>query len=103
MYKPKHCCNNMKRTVNFKCNTHDDFDCPDKLILYIPKFDEYGIIIHDGGKSLITIRFCPFCGSKLPNSKRNRWFRKMEKLGINIDNDEDIPKIYKSYGWWIRK
>ena len=32
----------------------------------------YGLIIHDGGTSAVTIQFCPWCGSKLPASKRDR-------------------------------
>ena len=29
------------------------------------KNKDYGIIIHDGGSSFITIKFCPWCGKKL--------------------------------------
>lgn len=77
------------------------YDCPDALMIYSPEFDEYGIIIHDGGTSSILIKFCPFCGKKLPNSKRNKWLNKMEKLGIDINKDK-IPKIYLNYGWWLK-
>lgn len=103
MFKAKHCCLKMRKAVNFSCDIHKNiYDCPDALIIYSPKFDEYGIIIHDGGTSNILIKFCPFCGKKLPNSKRNKWFNKMEKLGIDINNDK-IPKIYLNYGWWLKK
>ena len=35
---------------------HDDpYDCPDTLISYIAKFDEFEIIIHDGGTSGYSI------------------------------------------------
>ena len=97
----KHCCEDMQYSVDFHCDVHDDFACGDKLILYVPKFDEYGIIIHDGGVSFIQINFCPFCGTKLPNSKRDNWFELMEKLGIDTDEDE-IPEIYQNYGWWLK-
>lgn len=62
----KHCCEMMSDNINLKCNQHDNqFDCPDSLIYYSPKADEYGIIIHDGGSSFITITYCPWCGEKL--------------------------------------
>jgi hypothetical protein len=44
------------------------FEFADQLLLYIPRFDEYGIIIHDGGNSHSVIQFCPWCGKKLPQS-----------------------------------
>ncbi|WP_420800291.1 DUF6980 family protein [Neobacillus terrae] len=41
------------------------FECPDKIIIFDERNDEYGLIIHDGGTSSISIEFCPWCGSKL--------------------------------------
>jgi hypothetical protein len=68
-----HCCDAMTRAVNQLCGEHDDpFDCADKLIYYSPRADEYGIIIHDGGSSFSVIAYCPWCGAKLPESKRDR-------------------------------
>lgn len=49
------------------CEEHTDpYECPDYLVAYIANREEYGLIIHDGGTSYITIDFCPWCGSKLP-------------------------------------
>ena len=54
----KHCCSSMTDQVNFVCEQHEDpFDCPDKLIFYSFKFDEYGLVVHDGGSSSIEISF----------------------------------------------
>jgi len=40
-----HCCKTMKDQVNIKCNIHNNsFDCPNILINYNKKFDEYGLI-----------------------------------------------------------
>lgn len=102
MIKIKHCCAQMRRALKLNCSIHKNkYQCPDVLISYSPKFDEYGIIIHDGGESQVMIKFCPFCGAKLPLSKRNKWFNLMERLGINIHNDK-IPEIYLNYGWWLK-
>lgn len=61
----------MEDQVNYQCNQHPNaFDCPDKLIYFSEKFDEYGIIVHDGGSSFSVISYCPWCGSKIPLSKR---------------------------------
>ncbi len=49
----------------------EDFENVDTPIIYIKKFDEYGIKIWDGGSSSLIISFCPWCGQKLPNSKRD--------------------------------
>ena len=66
-----YCCLEMKTNAEFKCTVHKtEFDCPDSLISYRARFDEYIIIIHDGGSSGILIGYCPWCGKKLPISKR---------------------------------
>lgn len=67
-----HCCELMTKAVNFECVDHPDrFECPDALISFRQKFAEYGLIIHDGGSSSITIRFCPWCGFELtPDEQR---------------------------------
>jgi hypothetical protein len=63
-------------------------------------FDEYGIFIHDGGSSLTLINFCPWCGSKLPESKRDRWVEELEKLGFTDPFlRDDIPEEFKTDEW----
>jgi len=83
------------------CDEHNDpFSCPDYVIIYSEKFDEYGLIIHDGGPSSYGIDFCPFCGTKLPESKRDLWYDELEALGFEDPNDdESIPTKYKSGAW----
>ncbi|WP_238158934.1 DUF6980 family protein [Priestia megaterium] len=61
-----HCCDYMDYHANFMCDVHSDpFECPDNLILFDKTNKEYGLIIHDGGSSIIGISFCPWCGKKL--------------------------------------
>lgn len=38
------------------------------------RFDEYGIIAHDGGASKHLDRLLPLVRHQVPASKRNRWF-----------------------------
>jgi hypothetical protein len=62
-----HCCEMMRSNVENTCDQHTDrFDCPDCLINYGERRNSYGLIIHDGGGSVISISYCPWCGTKLP-------------------------------------
>ena len=91
----------MNQRLTLKCEEHNNgFECPDVLINYISKFDEYGLIIHDGGSSFVEISFCPWCGSKLPESKRDLWFDELEKLGFDNPNEQSIPEEFLSSKWF---
>ena len=58
----------MEYNVYSTCALHPDrFDCPDALIH--KSLDDYGIIIHDGGRSVVEIAFCPWCAKKLVKHK----------------------------------
>ena len=62
----KHCCVDMAYHANFECDIHKNpFKCPDKIIIFDEKDNDYGLIIHDGGTSSIGISFCPWCGSEI--------------------------------------
>lgn len=83
------------------CDIHDDpYECADVVVIYIDKFQEYGLVIHDGGTSSIGISFCPWCGAKLPDSQRDRWFDEIEALGLDPWSDE-IPGRYESDEWLL--
>lgn len=97
--KKNYCCENMTYHLDkFKelVNPND----PDVIIVYSAKFDEYGIPIKDGGNSYIEIQYCPWCGTKLPESKRDTWFEELEKQGIHDPFNSDIPKEYESDQWY---
>ena len=94
----------MDRQVNLRCDQHSDsFECPDNLVSYISKFDEYGLIIHDGGTASCLINFCPWCGTKLPESKRYEWFDTLESLGFDDPAEDDISREYRSNEWYEGK
>jgi hypothetical protein len=62
----------MTDAVQSACAEHPSrFDCPDAIVDYQARFDEYGLIVHDGGTSVVTIGYCPWCGARLPESKRD--------------------------------
>lgn len=71
-------------------------------VRYISKFREYGITVLDGGSSFITIHYCPWCGGKLPDSLREKWFEKLDELGLEPESS-NIPNKYLSDKWWSEK
>jgi len=90
----------MTEKANHTCAQHPDpFSCPDRLIHYVEKFEEYGIIIHDGGSSFAVISYCPWCGARLPDSKRDRWFAELAKLGFDDPGSQDIPTEFETGEW----
>ena len=98
-----HCCQHMTIALNYTCSHgHDRFECPDQLLYYCPQFDEYGLLIHDGGASYILITHCPWCGVTLPQPKRDLWFDALESMGFDAPLDQDIPEEFKSDGWYRR-
>ena len=66
----EHCCEMMPSNVDNTCPDHPDrSDCLDCLVEYRPKSGSYGLLIHDGGSSMIGINFCPWCGANLEERK----------------------------------
>ncbi|MDJ1007232.1 MAG: hypothetical protein QNJ13_05345 [Paracoccaceae bacterium] len=89
----------MKADLTYVCDQHPNrFDCPDNLISYDEITDSYGIIVHDGGSSVINIGFCPFCGTKLRDLS-DLLFSELDR----IDPDwewETVPPKYRTAAWW---
>jgi hypothetical protein len=95
-----HCCDRMKKEVaRTSAKGADGSDDPDSLVVYIAKFNEYGINVHDGGASYVLIMYCPWCGARLPDSKRDQWFEELERQGLNPWTDT-IPDAYQSDAWF---
>lgn len=84
-----HCCNELTKHLKSK-------ELP---LIYISKFREYGLQYLDGGSAFQMIKYCPWCGQPLPNSLRNEWFRAIEELGLEPD-DEELPEEYLSAKWY---
>ncbi|MEV8426283.1 DUF6980 family protein [Streptomyces niveus] len=99
----EHCCATMTSRVNFHCDHDGDpFACSDALICFSARLQEYGLIIHDGGVSSVEIRFCPWCGQRLPESQRDRWFDELGRRGIDPWEDE-VPAEFQDGSWLTLK
>ena len=89
-----HCCASMQREI-------EDSDIG---LSYDSRFREYRIACRrTRGHIIKVLRFCPWCGRRLPRSLRNRWFQTLEALGIREPWFEDrrrIPKEFRSDLWW---
>jgi hypothetical protein len=76
-----------------------DQDVPLK---YSPYHREYQIVAKSDG-FVITIDYCPWCGTKLPNSLRNVWGERLDALGFLDPYGEDrasVPDAFWSDSWW---
>lgn len=65
-----HCCEAMTDRVDMRCAEHDDpFACPDALVDFSAKFQEYGLIIHDEARRVSRSTSVPGAGggSRLRN------------------------------------
>lgn len=52
------------------CAEHSDpFECPDIAIVADIERNRFGIPVRDGGSSRYEIRYCPWCGKHLPDSR----------------------------------
>ncbi|WP_324607651.1 DUF6980 family protein [Streptomyces sp. NRRL WC-3742] len=95
----EHCCEQMTTQLNRQCDRHPDTsDCVDVLVRFSPRFQEYGIVIHDGGSAKCRIEFCPWCGHRLPESQRDRWFDELERRGIDPWED-GVPAEFEDGRW----
>ena len=104
MENKKYCCNVMEKQVEYHCDIHRNiYDCSDNLIDYSSAFDEYGLIVHDGGSSCVLIKFCPWCGAKLPKSKRILCFNTLQKLGYDFPYSQEIPEEFHTDEWWKKR
>lgn len=93
-------CAHMAQYAEFYCEQHPNpKDCHDATIHYDEVFDEYSIP-HGDGNSQLTINNCPWCGTKLSESKRDLWFDTLESIGYDDPWDQEIPEKFKSKSWW---
>lgn len=95
------CCEAMTQALAFDCAQHaDPFECADGLMVYNEVLDEYGLPVHDGGASYVLVAICPWCGARLPESQRDRWFEETEAKGFT---DDTLPPEYRTGAWRLRR
>jgi len=81
----KHCCKEMT----------DNLQDEDEILYFFKEFNEYLIPVHDGGSSGIVIRYCPWCGQRLPESAREKTFPKGKGLSKR-KSQKEVPRRGRS-------
>ena len=71
---------------------------PGRHVVYDTVFDEY-CLVREGGLDAAPISHCPWCGSVLPDSKRDLWFAELALRGLTAD-DPGLDEAFRSDAWW---
>jgi len=108
---PVMCCDDMQENA-FYIDPDRNGATPgtkDKPIWYSSKFNEYGLPVYDGlngaATSYVLIQHCPWCGKRLPKSRRDEWFERLEQLGFDspFEDFDQIPEPFKTSAWYSAK
>ncbi len=97
-----HCCIDMNNNVYCVDDPSLTPQNIGNIIYYSSRFREYGIPINNSA-SYLLINYCPWCGCKLPTSKRDEWFDALENLGYITPLSQDIPLEFRSSAWYAQK
>lgn len=65
---------------------------------YLPKYREFGFSVDDG-PAIQLIAYCPWCGERLPDSLRGRFFDLLDEMKLEPD-DAELPLDFRSDAWW---
>jgi hypothetical protein len=72
-------CVHMAYYAAFTCDKHTNLsECAEAAIIYYPQFNEYHIGPRGGRGDDVLIAMCPWCGVKLPESKRDLWLEELD-------------------------
>ena len=69
---------------------------------YDERFRSYGILYLSDAPLEQKIRFCPWCGARLPRELRGAWFDLLDEMGLAPD-DPNLPAEMLSDAWWRRR
>jgi hypothetical protein len=77
-------------------------DDPKVPIEYYPIMREYRLHLkHSPGKQ--GIYYCPWCGSKLPESLRDSYFETLENLYGEDFSRDNAPAEFQTDEWWKKR
>ncbi|MBX3710488.1 MAG: hypothetical protein KF800_00780 [Lysobacter sp.] len=94
----KHCCLDMAWFISKPIEW--DSQGANPVIMWINSWDEYRIEISRAGNAATRIYFCPWCGTRLPQSKQTEWHGRLNALGFSDPGEEDIPMEFTTDKWW---
>jgi Domain of unknown function (DUF6980) len=92
-----HCCDEMRRHLEVG-DVPAAAAAPGRHVVYDTVFDEY-CLVREGGLDAAPISHCPWCGSVLPESKRDLWFAELAIRGFTAD-DPGLDEAFRTDAWW---
>jgi hypothetical protein len=92
-----HCCDEMRRHLEVG-DVPAAAAAPGRHVVYDTVFDEY-CLVREGGLDAAPISHCPWCGSVLPESKRDLWFAELAQRGFTAD-DPGLDEAFRTDAWW---
>lgn len=99
-------CVHLATQATHECAEHEDpRDCPEALVVWEPRFREWGLPIRgrdDGSFSYLVIRHCPWCGAAVEPSLRAEWHAELVSAGFAnpLAAWDRLPDPYRSDAWW---
>ena len=99
--KDEFCCDRMHYYATTPKEEHE-------LIKYHAESRDYHFILHGHDLGMEQeMYYCPWCGSKLPDSLAEEWCKvAKEELGIDevfAEQWETLPEEYKTDKWWKKR
>ena len=94
-----HCCSELEYQV-----TESD----ERLVKFSADTRSYRFFLHGPSEgSYRALKFCPWCGSKLPKELDEEWGELLEKeYGLEDPGwmkTEDLPKEFQTDEWWRKR
>jgi hypothetical protein len=83
-----HCCAEMNWRLPQK----------EAAVVYIARYREYGTLLNNGSAYMV-LEFCPWCGTRFPETLRSQWMSAVLQYGCRPDS-EHIPGKFLTDEWW---
>jgi hypothetical protein len=93
-----HCCLSMSYAIAHPVEiSHQG---PNRVVDWIASWNEYLIPVSHDGYAATLMKFCPWCGQQLSESKQKLWYQSLYKLGFLDPGNDEIPTEFQSDRWW---
>src|SRR5262245_18159986 len=96
----EHCCDEMRRHLEVG-DVPAAAAAPGRHVVYDTVFAEY-CLVREGGLDAAPISHCPWCGSVLPDSKRDLCSAELAQRGFTGD-DPGLDKPSRTDAWWPQR